>query len=100
MGYPTAVARDADGCFAFYRSDKATAEATELAKAILGVESGASQGRMRGVKQEIVAPPAGSKADYFSNVVDDNRQFQSMNQSALEGMFKKQKKGVSVQSTH
>jgi outer membrane protein assembly factor BamD (BamD/ComL family) len=81
-GYPTAIARDADGNFAFHRSEGAL-----LA--------------MAGPPQAEPAPaekaPARSKAQYRKNLLLENRAIQELNTGKLKGFFKQQQKGVQVQ---
>ncbi|UCG15334.1 MAG: tetratricopeptide repeat protein [Phycisphaerales bacterium] len=83
-GYPTAVARDAAGHFAFYRSDGAT-----LAMAALSQPSAA--------EKELTDKDR--KTDYRLNVSQEQRRIQGANAVQLEGMFKKGQKGVKIKSS-
>lgn len=82
-GAPTAIARDSNGHFAFYRSE--SIEATRLAERIASNQ----------LKQKAVEP--GSKADYRTNLSGDNRAMQLENCQWLDQNFKKAGKGVQVQ---
>ncbi|MBI5866074.1 MAG: outer membrane protein assembly factor BamD [Planctomycetes bacterium] len=77
FGAPTAIARDAGGHFAFYRSE---------AVAIAAATKAEPQG------------PAQQQADYFGNLRMENRKFQTDNDARLQQIYKgKQQRGVEVQ---
>ncbi|HUU95311.1 MAG TPA: tetratricopeptide repeat protein, partial [Phycisphaerae bacterium] len=83
-GYPTAIARDADGHFAFYRSEGALlAMAVPAQIADLAAEKPQPQGR--------------TKAEYRKHLLMENTAIQESNSVKLKGMFKQQQKGVQVQ---
>lgn len=79
-GFPTVIARDAAGHFAFHRSP-----GTLLAMAPSEPPAAQKPGQ----------PPA--KADYLWNVTNDNRAIQAGNEAFLNEMMKQQQKGVEVQ---
>jgi tetratricopeptide (TPR) repeat protein len=85
MGYPTAIARDPEGRFAFHRSEGA----------VLAVAA-ATAARM-------VPPPPQERAksvDYRSNLYLENRKLQESNDLRLQSMSKQQQqKGVQVRET-
>jgi len=79
-GYPTAIARDADGHFAFYRSE----------------------GALLAMAQPVSPPPAAKptahgKAEYRKHLEAENRALQDIRGQELKGMFKQQQRGVQVQ---
>jgi uncharacterized protein YfaS (alpha-2-macroglobulin family)/TolA-binding protein len=81
-GFPTAIARDSRGHFAFYRSEGAMiAMATPLATP---KTEPATQGK--------------NKADYRGNLSDENRKFQMENDARMQQIYKApQQRGVEVQ---
>ena len=83
-GYPTAIARDADGHFAFYRSEGALLAMAGPADA---------QVEMPAEKQALQR----TKADYRKNLLLENKAIQDSNIGKLKGMFKQPQKGVQVQ---
>ncbi|MGD8452314.1 MAG: tetratricopeptide repeat protein [Phycisphaerae bacterium] len=83
-GYPTVVARDTAGHFAFYRSEGAVLAMAERYPQFNGPND-------RGYP--------GSKVDYIGNLLEDNRRFQSMNSYQLEEMLQSRQKGVQVKSS-
>ena len=85
-GYPTAIARDADGHFAFHRS-----KSVMLAMA-------APQGQQLEARDRQARKSSKGKADYRSNLLMDNQGIQDRNQRAINGLFKNQQKGVQIQS--
>jgi len=86
-GYPTAVARDAAGHSAFYRSEAVLA----LMAAPRLPESAARAAVER----------KSGKADYLSNVQSENRQIQMGNQVVLEQLYQQpQQRGVEVKKSH
>ena len=83
-GYPTAIARDAVGHFAFYRS------------AAAAVALGPTVERAGGAGQ----PPApANKADYRKNLAEEQQQIQTDNGLRLKSMLEKKQKGVEVKSS-
>ena len=74
-GYPTAIARDADGHFAFHRS-----ESVMLAMA-------APQGQQMEAGPRQVRKSTKGKADYRSNLLLDNQRIQDLNTTMLGTMF-------------
>jgi tetratricopeptide (TPR) repeat protein len=83
-GYPTAIARDADGHFAFYRSEGALLAMARPADA---------QVEMPPDKQALQR----TKAEYRKHLLMENTAIQESNTAKLKGMFKQQQKGVQVQ---
>lgn len=84
-GYPTVIARDAAGNFAFYRSP-----GTLLAMAV--PQPPADK------KTEVKPAQQGrGRADYRLNLWNDNRAIQSGNEVFLNNMMQQQQKGVSVE---
>lgn len=83
-GAPTAIARDTDGHFAFYRSE--SIEAVRLAERVEAAS------RLRAQK------PMEKKADYRGNLMWDNKAMQSVNCEVLKEVFDKQQRGVQVKS--
>lgn len=84
LGAPTAIARDADGHFAFYRSESILAE--RLARQTIEKK-----------KFDRKEPTGTSKANYRGNLDLDNRAMQLENCQWLEGRFQQQGRGVTVQ---
>ncbi len=84
-GYSTAIARDGDGNFAFYRSEGAVL-AMAASKSPL-----AAQGQAR--------RKAGKAVDYRSNLQFDIRQLQGSNSLMIQNIFKSQQRGVEVRQT-
>ena len=82
-GFATAIARDGDGRFAFYRSEGAV-----LAMAATKQPMG-----------QVAQRKAGKAVDYRGNLRYDNRQLQNLNEAKLKGIFKKQQRGVEVRQT-
>lgn len=80
-GYPTAIARDAKGHFAFHRSEGAVL-------AMATPKPGAPQNKAE----------AGKKADYRGNLYDENRKMQLDNDARMQQIYKApQQRGVEVQ---
>jgi len=86
-GYPTAIAQDDDGHFAFYRS----------ASAVLAMVP-AQTGQVMRLDKE--SKKKKSKARYRQNLQLDNRAIQGSNAVFLEGMFQQQERGVEVQKAN
>ena len=82
-GFATAIARDGDGRFAFYRSEGAVL-AMAASKQPVG---------------QAVQRKAGKAVDYRGNLRFDLRQLQDLNEAKLKGIFKKQQRGVEVRQT-
>lgn len=81
--YPTAIARDATGDFAFYRSEGAL-----LALAAAKNPPPAAE------------PPADRKLDYLENLRNSNREIQSQNDARMQQLYKApQQRGVEVQKS-
>ncbi|MFH1745786.1 MAG: outer membrane protein assembly factor BamD, partial [Planctomycetota bacterium] len=87
QGYPTAVARDAAGHFAFHRSPGAVL-------AMLERDEPADEKPQE--EQELSRE---KKTDYRFNLSSDNTQIQLGNEAKLKEMFKQQQKGVKVKSS-
>ncbi len=86
-GFPTAIARDRDGRFAFYRSEGAL-----LAMAPPQQEMDKAQRKAPATK--------GKSVDYFSNVRSDNDFIQEGCDTQLKQIFNKGQKGVEVQKSN
>ena len=82
-GFATAIARDSEGRFAFYRSEGAVL-AMAASKQPVG---------------QAVQRKAGKAVDYRGNLRFDLRQLQDLNEAKLKGIFKKQQRGVEVRQT-
>ncbi len=85
-GYPTAIARDEGGRFAFYRSPSA----------VLAMAQPEPRQEDKKVGKGVQAK-RGSKADYRSNLRDDNRAIQASNEMILNEIINRQQRGVQVQ---
>jgi tetratricopeptide (TPR) repeat protein len=80
-GYPTAIARDGEGHFAFYRSEGA----------LLAMAAPVSP-------PPVEKPPPRGKAEYRKHLEAENRALQTIRGQELKGMFKQQQRGVQVQN--
>jgi len=83
-GYPTAIARDADGHFAFYRSEQV--RLAMLAETKLTPPPAPAQ-----------QVPQRGKVNYRSHLQTEQRDVQLHNEAQLQQMFQQQRKGVRVQ---